>query len=106
MANRLSLKKVDLPDDWKDDVRMNFLFSVFRPRTANPEGWDAKLKFWINFVQNVCLKSEVSVINLTLLRSALERKGNYPQCLDVVLENMYKYDLFKLLYLLFFYMCC
>lgn len=90
MVNQLSLREIDLPEDWKDDVRMSFLFATFRERSVNPEGWDEKLKFWINFVENFCLKCDVPVIDLHSLRCALERKGSYPQCLDVVLENMYK----------------
>lgn len=90
MANKLHLKHIILPEDWSDDIRMNFLFATFREKSANPEGWDAKMKFWVNFIQDICLKCQTPLINHNLLRSALERKGNLPQCLDLVLENMYK----------------
>lgn len=89
MAGQLSLKNVNLPEDWNDDIRMNFLFAVFREKSVNPEGYDAKMNFWFNFVQELCLKSEAPVINLSSLCFALDRKGSLPQCLEIVLENMY-----------------
>lgn len=93
MARQLSLKNVSLPDDWKNDMRMNFLFATFREKSVNPEGWDAKMNFWTNFIQELCLKSEAPLVNHSSLCSSLERKGNQPQCLDMVLENMYNQGL-------------
>src|SRR5690242_11072186 len=34
-----------LPKEWSDTKRMNVLFCEFRPKSANPEGWDSKMKF-------------------------------------------------------------
>lgn len=105
MAKKLNLKNISLPEDWSDDIRMNFLFAAFREKTVNPEGWQAKMKFWTDFIEDLCLKCECPLINHNMLHSALKRKGNFPQCLDVVLENMYKYEinikLYKLLHFVF-----
>ncbi|KFM63770.1 Charged multivesicular body protein 7, partial [Stegodyphus mimosarum] len=88
MALKLNFNECDLPRDWEDDVRMNFLFSTFRERTVNPEGWDAKMKFWITLIVDICKKSSSPLINKNILCSSFQRKGRFPVCLDTVLEHM------------------
>ncbi|GIY01136.1 charged multivesicular body protein 7 [Caerostris extrusa] len=93
MSLELSFRRSDFPIDWNDDVRMNFLFSPFRERSVNPEGYDAKVNFWITTIQDLCIKSQSPVIILSSLCSAFERKNRQPVCLDVALENMHRQGL-------------
>lgn len=41
-----------MPTCWNDDERMNFLFQPFRPKEANPESYDAKMKFWVELISD------------------------------------------------------
>ncbi|KAF8768119.1 Charged multivesicular body protein 7 like protein [Argiope bruennichi] len=84
----VTIERSDFPIDWNDDIRMNFLFSPFRERSVNPEGYDAKINFWINTIQDLCMKSQCPVISNTALCAAFDRKNRQPVCLDIVLENM------------------
>ncbi|GFS85216.1 hypothetical protein NPIL_379441 [Nephila pilipes] len=88
MSHELNFRRSDFPPDWSDDIRMNFLFSSFRERCVNPEGYDAKLNFWISTIQDMCMKSQCPVISNPALCSAFERKKRQPMCLYTVLENM------------------
>lgn len=48
-----------MPACWSDDERMNFLFQPFRPREANPESYDAKVKFWVELIlENIKFQQE------------------------------------------------
>ncbi|GFR26679.1 charged multivesicular body protein 7 [Trichonephila clavata] len=88
MSDELHFRRSDFPPDWNDDIRMNFLFSAFRERSVNPEGYDAKLNFWINTIQDMCMKSQCPMITSNALCFAFERKNRQPICLDIVLESM------------------
>lgn len=94
MSLELNFRRSDFPTDWNDDIRMNFLFSPFRERSVNPEGYDAKLNFWINTIQDLCVKSQCPVISGTALSAAFERKNRQPVCLDIVLESMIRCAIF------------
>ncbi|XP_054724596.1 charged multivesicular body protein 7-like [Uloborus diversus] len=89
----MAVSDSDYPPDWKDDVRMNFLFSTFKEKYVNPEGWDAKMNFWTLLIQRICLKSTCPLINEAILCAKFERKGRQPQCLDVVLDHMLSQNL-------------
>ncbi|KAF8768120.1 Charged multivesicular body protein 7 like protein [Argiope bruennichi] len=89
----VTIERSDFPIDWNDDIRMNFLFSPFRERSVNPEGYDAKINFWINTIQDLCMKSQCPVISNTALCAAFDRKNRQPVCLDIVLENMMRQGL-------------
>ncbi|XP_055937783.1 charged multivesicular body protein 7-like [Argiope bruennichi] len=93
MSLELHFRRSDFPIDWNDDIRMNFLFSPFRERSVNPEGYDAKINFWISTIQDLCMKSQCPVISNTALCAAFDRKNRQPVCLDIVLENMMRQGL-------------
>ncbi|XP_042912940.1 charged multivesicular body protein 7 [Parasteatoda tepidariorum] len=93
MIPELNFNSSDFPNTWKDDIRMNFLFAPFRERFINPEGWDGKMNFWTTTIQELCIKSQSPLISQVSLCAALHRKGKQPQCLDVVLDNMFRQGL-------------
>ncbi|XP_013174496.1 PREDICTED: charged multivesicular body protein 7 isoform X1 [Papilio xuthus] len=79
-----------LPECWSDDVRMNALFAPFRIKTANPESWDMKMKFWSEMVRQYCRHRTDPVISAADIKFAFQRKGRTPACIDIVIEEMYR----------------
>lgn len=79
-----------LPECWSDDVRMNALFAPFRIKTANPESWDMKMKFWSEMVRQWCRHRTDPVISAADIKFAFQRKGRTPTCIDIVIEEMYR----------------
>ncbi|XP_055334678.1 charged multivesicular body protein 7-like [Paramacrobiotus metropolitanus] len=79
-----------LPEIWKDETRMNVLFTDFRPREVNPAAYDSKMKFWTDVV-NRCVEAE-NLISFTAsdVREKLQRKGRRPQGIAKVLEEMHR----------------
>lgn len=83
---------VKLPDDfypvcWQDDERMENLFAPFRLKSVNPVNYDSKMKFWKNLIKEYCQYRGNPVISLNELRTALQRRGKRPYCLDTVLAD-------------------
>lgn len=86
------LAAVKLPDDfyplcWQDDERMENLFAPFRLKSVNPVNYDSKMKFWKNLIQEYCQYRGNPVISSNELRTALQRRGKRPYCLDAVLAE-------------------
>ncbi|XP_061725501.1 charged multivesicular body protein 7 [Cydia pomonella] len=79
-----------LPQCWSDDVRMNALFAPFRLKTANPESWDMKMKFWSDLLRQYCRWKKDPVVSAADLKCAFMRKGRTPACLDIVVEEMFR----------------
>ncbi|KAI5631747.1 snf7 domain-containing protein [Phthorimaea operculella] len=77
-----------LPQCWMDDVRMNALFAPFRIKSANPESWDMKMKFWSDMLRQWCKHKNDPVISASDAKFAFARKGRTPACLDIVVEEM------------------
>lgn len=92
MANT-DLSDLNLPEDfyplcWHDDERMENLFSQFRDKSVNPVNYETKMKFWKNLIHEYCKLRGSPTISLTELRTAFERNGKKPYCLDTVLEEL------------------
>ncbi|KAJ2939498.1 hypothetical protein O0L34_g6326 [Tuta absoluta] len=77
-----------LPQCWSDDVRMNALFAPFRIKSANPESWDMKMKFWSDMLRQWCKYKNDPVVSASDAKFAFIRKGRTPACLDIVVEEM------------------
>jgi hypothetical protein len=75
------------PDDWSDDTRMNFLFSIFRSHELNPASHDSKMKFWRDTITVYCTRNHVLQFELDAMKEAMKRKGVSPQCLQPVLSK-------------------
>ncbi|KAJ8705788.1 hypothetical protein PYW08_012834 [Mythimna loreyi] len=80
----------DLPQCWSDDVRMNALFAPFRLKTANPESWDMKMKFWSDMLRQWCKSRKDPIVSAADAKTAFSRKGRTPACLDIVVEEMFR----------------
>lgn len=79
-----------LPEIWTDSKRLSVLFTEFRSREANPEGWDSKMMFWINSINRWSKERLVIKFNIEKIRSAFERNSTLPQvkCIQLVLSEM------------------
>ncbi|KAG6465332.1 hypothetical protein O3G_MSEX015085 [Manduca sexta] len=79
-----------LPQCWSDDVRMNALFAPFRLKTANPESWDMKMKFWSDMLRQWCKFRREPIVSSADAKVAFQRKGRTPACMDIVVEEMFR----------------
>lgn len=79
-----------LPQCWSDDVRMNALFAPFRLKSANPESWEMKMKFWSDMVRQWCRHKMDPIVSAADIKCAFQRKGRMAACIDIVVEEMYK----------------
>ncbi|XP_055309246.1 charged multivesicular body protein 7 isoform X2 [Sitodiplosis mosellana] len=67
---------------------MENLFAPFRDKSVNPLNFETKMKFWKNLIQEYCMTKGNPTISLGELRTAFQRKGKKPYCLDTVLEEL------------------
>uniref|UniRef100_A0A2A4JL95 Charged multivesicular body protein 7 n=1 Tax=Heliothis virescens TaxID=7102 RepID=A0A2A4JL95_HELVI len=84
------IPEADLPQCWSDDVRMNALFAPFRIKAANPESWDMKMKFWSDMLRQWCRSRKDPIVSAADAKTAFNRKGRTPACMDIVVEEMYR----------------
>ena len=79
----------DLPDDWEDDERMNFLFSDFKEtREVHPSDWDGRVDFWSAAVLRSCRTRGAVSLSLEELHAAFRRNGRQPLGLTTVIQSM------------------
>jgi charged multivesicular body protein 7 len=86
----LPLPKSKMPECWNDDMRMDYLFSHFRPHTVNPLDWESKMKFWTAILEVWCVENKKPIVTLSSLKNAFQRKGRLPVCLPTVIETMHR----------------
>ncbi|XP_049883299.1 charged multivesicular body protein 7 [Pectinophora gossypiella] len=79
-----------LPQCWSDDVRMNALFAPFRIKSANPESWDMKMKFWSDMLRQWCKYKRDPIVSASDAKFAFQRKGRTPACIDIVVEELFR----------------
>lgn len=84
------IPEAKLPPCWTDEVRMNALFAPFRLKTANPESWDMKMKFWSEMLRLWCKCKNDPIVSISDAKLAFQRKGRTPACLDIVIEEMFR----------------
>jgi charged multivesicular body protein 7 len=87
------LPKSKIPECWNDDMKMDYLFSHFRPHTVNPLDWESKMKFWTALLEVWCVHNQKPMFTLSSLKKAFQRKGRTPMCLPTVIETMHRYVL-------------
>ena len=78
-----------VPANWcEDEVVVGALFSPFRSREVNPQGYDTKMAFWRQELADVCRKQR----RLQLSRRRLEAEHivgcHRPSCLREVFTNL------------------
>lgn len=86
----LPLPKSKMPECWNDDMRMDYLFSHFRPHTVNPLDWESKMKFWTAILEVWCVHNNKPIFTVSSLKKAFQRKGRTPVCLSTVIETMHR----------------
>lgn len=80
---------MNLPPEWDDDERMNFMFSDFKEnREVNPADWDSKMEFWTALVLRSCRERGTVCVNLHELNRIFRRKEKSPLGLSTVLQSM------------------
>lgn len=79
-----------LPEEWKDVKTMAFLFREFKPKDANPEGWETKLRFWISSVKRWSKVTNSVEFSVRDVQEAFRKEDSFPEmsCIKLVLSNM------------------
>ncbi|XP_064075929.1 charged multivesicular body protein 7 [Vanessa tameamea] len=79
-----------LPQCWSDDTRMNALFAPFRLKSANPESWEMKMKFWSDMVRQWCRFKVDPIVSGADVKFAFQRRGRTAACIEIVIEEMFR----------------
>lgn len=77
-----------LPECWNQEERMSALFSPFRSKSANPQDWISKYKFWHNLIYEwleYTMQCSFSIIDLN---EVFKRRGCTPLCLITMIEEL------------------
>lgn len=80
-----------LPECWSQEERMNALFSPFRSKSANPQDWISKYKFWHNLIYEWLEYTMQCSFSINDLNEAFKRRGCTPLCLVTVIEELLRY---------------
>ncbi|XP_971616.2 charged multivesicular body protein 7 [Tribolium castaneum] len=86
----LNIPEDKLPQEFKDEARLDSLFSPVRSATVNPRDWDTKLTSWKHLISLYCVNNGVYSFTLTQLGQKFIRNGRPPSCLALVLEELVK----------------
>ncbi|XP_076249031.1 charged multivesicular body protein 7 [Calliopsis andreniformis] len=88
MDNNLPLPPEKMPKCWYEEERINALFSPFRSKSANPQDWTSKYKFWQNIIYEWLKNTMQCTFSITDLNNVFKRKGCTPLCLITVVEEL------------------
>lgn len=86
--NKLPLPSEKMPHCWKEEERMNALFSPFRSKSANPQDWTSKYKFWHNLIYEWLKHTMRCSFSIVDLNETFKRRGCTPLCLSTVVEEL------------------
>ncbi|XP_015521082.1 charged multivesicular body protein 7 [Neodiprion lecontei] len=86
----LPLPAEEMPECWERDDRMNSLFAQFRNRSANPQDWDSKYRFWRGLIADWSKYRKRCSFSLSDLNKAFKRNGRSPACLSIVLQELHR----------------
>lgn len=82
-------KLSEMPPEWDDDERMNFMFSDFKEnRDVNSLDWDSKMDYWTAVILKSCRDRGTVCVNLQDLNKTFRRKEKSPLGLGTVLQSM------------------
>ncbi|XP_011633418.1 charged multivesicular body protein 7 [Pogonomyrmex barbatus] len=84
----LPLPAEKLPECWNQEERMSAMFSPFRSKSANPQDWISKYKFWNNLIYEWLKHTMQCSFTIVDLNEAFKRKGCAPLCLITVIEEL------------------
>lgn len=77
-----------LPECWNQEERMSALFSPFRSKSANPQDWISKYKFWHDLIYEWLEYTMQCSFSINDLNEAFKRRGCTPLCLVTVIEEL------------------
>ncbi|XP_024873759.1 charged multivesicular body protein 7 [Temnothorax curvispinosus] len=77
-----------LPECWNQEERMSALFSPFRSKSANPQDWISKYKFWNDLIYERLKHTMQCSFTIVDLNEAFKRRGCAPLCLATVIEEL------------------
>lgn len=89
--NSLPVPAEKLPECWNQEERMSALFSPFRSKSANPQDWISKYKFWNDLIYEWLKHTMQCNFSIVDLNQAFKRKGCTPLCLITVIEELLRY---------------
>lgn len=90
MGARSPLPEEKMPSCWEQEERMNALFSPFRSRSANPQDWISKYKFWQKLIYERLSHTMECSFSISDLNEAFRRKGCRPLCIVTVVEELHR----------------
>ncbi|KRY00294.1 Charged multivesicular body protein 7 [Trichinella pseudospiralis] len=73
-----------------DDETMQHMFSKFRSKESNPNGYSRKLQFWMDSIRNLVYSKGNPIFTLGQLKQEFQWKNYTPACLDHVIYEMLK----------------
>lgn len=79
-----------LPQEFKDESRLDSLFSPFRSRSTNPRDWTSKVSSWKQLIALYCETNRNYSFTLSSLNKLFIRNGRPPSCLIVVVDELIK----------------
>lgn len=100
--DNLPLPVEKLPECWNQEQRMSALFSPFRSKSANPQDWISKYKFWNDLIYEWLRHTMQCTFSIVDLNQVFKRKGCTPLCLVTVIEELLRYYLSAIKYQKFF----
>lgn len=84
------------PPIWNDETAVYSLYQPFkRSRNADPSGFNNKLNFWTNLIQDYCLHHHIILISENNLKEIFSRslkctgRSHQPECLSAVMWEMW-----------------
>lgn len=73
-----------------DKDRINALYGPFRPKDANPEHYNRKLKFWMSAVDEYGTACGRVSFTISELKSEFRVDEKSPVCLREVIDELYR----------------
>ncbi|XP_050449088.1 charged multivesicular body protein 7 [Cataglyphis hispanica] len=87
-SGNILLPSEKLPECWNQEERMSALFSPFRSKSANPQDWISKYKFWHDLIYEWLKYNMQCSFSIIDLNEAFKRRGCTPLCLITVIEEL------------------
>lgn len=85
-----------IPNCWKNKIRLNVLFAPFRDKSVNHVEWDSKYSDWKQLINLYTKHNRIFTFTLSDLEEAFTYNKCIPSCLKTVVEEMQKEGLLQL----------
>lgn len=77
-----------MPSCWNEEDRINALFSPLRGKSANPQDWSSKYKFWKNLILEWLRFKMRCSFTLADLTNNFKKGDKVPHCLPTVIDEL------------------